>query len=65
MNLRLKGRHMTQGEDIIRLSHEIESMPEFALEQKLYTLDVSLYVFNKNYQELKQYPQMTKNGLKR
>jgi hypothetical protein len=43
---------MTDGKSIIDLHNELNAMPEYILENKLRTLELSLYVFNKNYFEL-------------
>jgi len=43
---------MEQGENIFKLQNELVSMPEYLLELKLLTLDVSLYVFQTNYTQL-------------
>lgn len=45
---------MSNGEDIIKLSHELDSMPEYKLELKIKALDRSRYIFNQNYSQLRQ-----------
>ena len=45
---------MSNGKEIVDLQKEIESMPEYQLELKLLSLDISRYVFKQNYLQLRQ-----------